>query len=41
MILKLGLVQTVTQYIFFYIGVAHASGVKSSIIVSANVFSPS
>ena len=38
MILKLGLVQTVTQYIFFYIGVAHASGVKSSIIVSANVF---
>ena len=38
MILKLGLVQTVTQYIFFYIGVAHASGVKSSIIVSSNVF---
>lgn len=38
MILKLGLVQTVVQYIFFYIGVAHASGVKSSIIVSANVF---
>lgn len=38
MILKLGLVQTVIQYIFFYIGVAHASGVKSSIVVSSNVF---
>lgn len=38
MVLKLGLVQTVAQYIFFYIGVAHASGVKSSIVVSSNVF---
>ena len=38
MVLKLGLVQTVAQYICFYIGVAHASGVKSSIVVSSNVF---
>lgn len=37
-IAKLGLSQTVLQYLFFYIGLAHASGVKSSIIESANVF---
>ncbi len=38
MVLKLAMVQTVAQYIFFYIGVAHTSGVKSSIIVASNVF---
>lgn len=30
--------QTVGQYIFFYIGLAHTSGVKASIIVGMNVF---
>ncbi len=38
MVLKLAMVQTVAQYIFFYIGVAHTTGVKSSIIVASNVF---
>jgi drug/metabolite transporter (DMT)-like permease len=37
-ILKVGLFQTVLQYFFFYGGLAHASGVKSSIIESSNVF---
>ena len=35
---KLALVQTVLQYIFFYTGVANATGVKSSIIQSAGPF---
>lgn len=30
--------QTVIQYMFFYIGLAHASGVKASIITGSNVF---
>ncbi|WP_455616299.1 DMT family transporter [Eisenbergiella sp.] len=38
MVVKLALVQTVAQYIFFYIGLAHTSGVKSSIIGASNVF---
>ena len=38
MVLKLAVVQTVGQYIFFYIGLAHTSGVKSSVIGAANVF---
>ena len=38
MVLKLAMVQTVGQYIFFYIGLAHTSGVKSSIIGASNVF---
>ncbi len=38
MILKLAACQTVLQYLFFYIGLASASGVKSSIIEGANVF---
>jgi len=38
MIIKLSLVQTVLQYVFFYIGLANASGVKSSIIEASNVF---
>ena len=37
-ILILCLFQTVIQYFFFYIGLAHTSGVKASIIVGTNVF---
>lgn len=37
-VLCLSLFQTVLQYIFFYIGLAHASGVKASIIGAFNVF---
>lgn len=37
-ILKLCLFQTVLQYIFFYGGLAHASGVKCSIINGSNTF---
>lgn len=36
--LKLGMVQTVLQYFFFYVGLANASGVKASIIEGSNVF---
>lgn len=35
-ILKLCILQTVLQYFFFYIGLAHASGVKSAIITGSN-----
>lgn len=35
---KLCIMQTVVQYIFFYIGMANISGVKGSIISAANVF---
>lgn len=34
----LSLFQTILQYFFFYIGLANTSGVKSSIIIGANVF---
>ena len=34
----LSLFQTIGQYFFFYIGVAHTSGVKSSILVGMGVF---
>ena len=34
----LGLTQTAIQYVFFYIGLAHATGVKSSIMNSTSVF---
>lgn len=34
----LGLTQTAIQYVFFYIGVAHATGVKSSIMNATGVF---
>lgn len=34
----LGLTQTAIQYVFFYIGLAHATGVKSSIMNATNVF---
>lgn len=37
-ILKLGMVQTVLQYLLFYIGLANTTGVKSSIITGSNVF---
>lgn len=34
----LSLLQTFLQYLFFYIGLAHTSGVNGSILVSTNVF---
>lgn len=37
-IVGLGMFQTVIQYIFFYVGLAHASGVKASIMEATNVF---
>ena len=37
-VIKLGLLQTALQYVFFYIGLAHTMGVKSSIINAVNVF---
>lgn len=37
-IVKLAMVQTILQYIFFYIGHAHTSGVKAAIINGSNVF---
>lgn len=38
MIGSLSLFQTILQYLFFYIGLAHTTGVKGSIIEAANVF---
>lgn len=37
-IMKLSMLQTVAQYIFFYIGLANTTGVKASIIEGVNVF---
>lgn len=37
-ILKLSLLQTVLQYLFFYIGLSNTTGVKASIIEGVNVF---
>ncbi len=37
-IIWLSLLQTILQYFFFYMGLAHTSGVKSSIIEAVNVF---
>ena len=37
-VLKLSLFQTVLQYVFFYIGLAHTTGVKGSIVNAVNVF---
>lgn len=37
-VLWLSMLQTVLQYLFFYIGLAHTSGVKASIINAVNVF---
>lgn len=38
MILTLAGLETVVQYLFFYVGLAHTSGVKSSILESTSVF---
>jgi drug/metabolite transporter (DMT)-like permease len=35
---KLGLFQTTLQYIFFYVGLAHTTGVKASILNAVGVF---
>lgn len=37
-VIKLSMLQTVAQYGFFYIGLAHTTGVKASIIEAINVF---
>ncbi|MDE6505786.1 MAG: DMT family transporter, partial [Eubacterium sp.] len=37
-IILLSLFQTILQYTLFYIGLAHTSGVKSSILIAVNVF---
>ena len=37
-IAHLSLLQTILQYIFFYIGLAHTTGVKGSIIGASNAF---
>lgn len=37
-VIGLGLVQTTLQYVFFYVGLAHASGVKSSIMNATGAF---
>lgn len=37
-IMKLSILQTTLQYLFFYIGLAHTTGVKASIIEAVNVF---
>ena len=38
MIMKLSLFQTTLQYFFFYVGLAHTTGVRASIIQGTNVF---
>lgn len=38
MILRLSMLQTVIQYLFFYIGLANTTGVKASIVGGTNVF---
>ena len=37
-IVLLAFIQTVLQYIFYYVGLAHASGVRSAIVNSTNTF---
>ena len=37
-IVWLSMLQTVAQYMFFYVGLAHTTGVKASIIEAVNVF---
>lgn len=37
-VLRLSMLQTVLQYLFFYIGLANTTGVKASIIQGVNVF---
>ncbi len=38
LVVKLSIFQTILQYLLFYIGLAHTTGVKSSIIIGTNVF---
>ena len=38
MVFKLATLQTVTQYVFFYIGVANTTGVKGAIVQGLNAF---
>lgn len=38
MIAKVSMCQTILQYLFFYVGLAHTTGVKGSIIEGSNVF---
>ncbi len=38
MVARLSLAQTIGQYLFFYIGVSHASGVKGTIINASSTF---
>ena len=38
MVLKLSMFQTVGQYFFFYVGLAHTTGVRASIVQGTNVF---
>lgn len=37
-VIKLSMFQTVLQYLFFYVGLAHTTGVRASIIEGVNVF---
>lgn len=37
-IIKLSMFQTIIQYLFFYIGLSHTTGVKASVLDGANVF---
>lgn len=37
-VIQISLVQTVIQYLFFYVGLAHTTAVKGSILVATNVF---
>lgn len=37
-IIKLSMFQTIIQYLFFYIGLSHTTGVKASVIDGASVF---
>ena len=40
-VVKLALAQTIVQYVFFYIGVANAPGIRGSIVNDRTRFSPS
>ena len=37
-VIQISLVQTVLQYLFFYVGLAHTTAVKGSVLVATNVF---
>lgn len=38
MVMKLSVFQTILQYVFFYLGLSHTTGVKGSIIVASSSF---